>query len=136
MKSLYNYILESRKIKELNLSFDLFKLFIDEWIFSEDGFNYDRKSEKGKKIYDDINNMLQFYTIDTHGGMKALYNFCSNFIDKLYDAGISDISDEILRLLLMKIEEMPFNKIGKLIGAGEEGIVIELKDKVIKCFFW
>ena len=135
MKNLYNYILESKKIKELNIDFDFFKLFIDEWVLSEIGFNYNKQSELAKQVYDKIIDKLQFCTIDTKAGIKALYNFCSDFIDKLFEVGVNDISDEIIRLLLMKIEDMPFNKIGKLIGVGEEGIVIELKDKVIKCFF-
>ena len=33
------------------------------------------------------------------------------------------------------ITEMPANKLENLLGAGEEGIVVQVRDKVVKCFY-
>ena len=140
MQELFEYLnqyilLEGKTIGDLNIDHELFKRFIDEWVLSEDGYNPSRKSEEAMNVYNDMIDVLRPKTRKYKECMKALYNFCTDFIDKLNEVGVYNITDEIIQLLIMRIEQMPANKMENMLGVGEEGIVVELHDKVVKCFF-
>ena len=136
MTDLYNYlILEGKTIKDLGLDPELLKRFIDEWVLSEDGYNPDRKSDKAMDVYNDLVDALRPKIRNYKDGIKALYNFCLDFFAKLNECGLYNVTDEIMQLLIMRIQEMPANKLENLLGAGEEGIVVQVRDKVVKCFY-
>lgn len=136
MTDLYNYlILEGKTVKDLGISQDLLKRFIDEWVLSEDGYNPDRKSEQAMDVYNDLSDALRAKVRNYKDGIKALYKYCEDFFAKLNECGLYNVTPEIMQLLIMRIEEMPANKLENLLGVGEEGIVVELHDKVVKCFY-
>lgn len=140
MQDLFEYLnqyilLEGRTIGDLGIDPELFKRFIDEWVLSEDGYNPSRKSEEAMNVYNDLVDALRPKIRNYKDGIKALYKFCDDFIMKLYECGVDNITEEIIQLMLDKISKMPANKLENLLGVGEEGIVVELHDKVVKCFF-
>lgn len=136
MTDLYNYlILEGKTIKDLNIDPELLKSFIDEWVLSEDGYNLDKKSEKAMDVYNALVDALRPKVRNYKDGIKALYKYCDDFFAKLNECGLYDVTPEIMQLLIMHISEMPANKLENLLGVGEEGIVVELHDKIVKCFY-
>ena len=136
MTDLYNYlILEGKTIKDLNIDPELLKSFIDEWVLSEDGYNLDKKSEKAMDVYNALVDALRPKVRNYKDGIKALYKYCDDFFAKLNECGLYDVTPEIMQLLIMRISEMPANKLENLLGVGEEGIVVELHDKIVKCFY-
>lgn len=140
MQDLFEYLnqymlLEGRTIGDLGIDTELFKRFIDEWVLSEDGYNPSRKSEEAMNVYNDLVDALRPKIRNYKDGIKALYKFCDDFIMKLDECGVYNITDEIIQLMLDRISKMPANKLENLLGVGEEGIVVELHDKVVKCFF-
>ena len=136
MTDLYNYlILEGKTIKDLNIDPELLKSFIDEWVLSEDGYNLDKKSEKAMDVYNALVDALRPKLRNYKDGIKALYKYCDDFFAKLNECGLYNVTPEIMQLLIMRISEMPANKLENLLGVGEEGIVVELHDKIVKCFY-
>ena len=136
MTDLYNYlILEGKTIKDLGIDPELLKSFIDEWVLSEDGYNLDKKSEKAMDVYNALVDALRPKVRNYKDGIKALYKYCDDFFAKLNECGLYDVTPEIMQLLIMRISEMPANKLENLLGADEEGIVVELHDKIVKCFY-
>lgn len=136
MTDLYNYlILEGKTIKDLGIDPELLKSFIDEWVLSEDGYNLDKKSEKAMDVYNALVDALRPKVRNYKDGIKALYKYCDDFFAKLNECGLYDVTPEIMQLLIMRISEMPANKLENLLGVGEEGIVVELHDKIVKCFY-
>lgn len=136
MTDLYNYlILEGKTIKDLNIDPELLKSFIDEWVLSEDGYNLDKKSEKAMDVYNALVDALRPKVRNYKDGIKALYKYCDDFFAKLNECGLYDVTPEIMQLLIMRISEMPANKLENLLGVGEEGILVELHDKIVKCFY-
>lgn len=136
MTDLYNYlILEGKTIKDLNVDPELLKSFIDEWVLSEDGYNLDKKSEKAMDVYNALVDALRPKVRNYKDGIKALYKYCDDFFAKLNECGLYDVTPEIMQLLIMRISEIPANKLENLLGVGEEGIVVELHDKIVKCFY-
>lgn len=136
MTDLYSYlIVEGKKIKDLGIDPELLKRFVDEWVLSSDGYNIDKKSDAAMDVYNDLVDVLRPKVRNYRDGIKALYKFCDDFFAKLNQCGVYNITDEIIQLLIMRISDMPANKLENLLGAGEEGIVVELHDKVVKCFY-
>lgn len=136
MINLYNYlILEGKTIKDLGIDPELIKAFIDEWVLSNDGYNPSRKSEQAMDVYNNLVDALRPKVRNYKDSIKALYKYCDDFFAKLNECGVYNITSEIMQLLIQRIEEMPANKLENLLGVGEEGIVVELHDKVVKCFF-
>lgn len=136
MTDLYNYlVLEGKTIKDLNIDPELLKSFIDEWVLSEDGYNLDKKSEKAMDVYNALVDALRPKVRNYKDGIKALYKYCDDFFTKLNECGLYDVTPEIMQLLIMRISEMPANKLENLLGVGEEGIIVELHDKIVKCFY-
>lgn len=136
MTNLYNYlILEGKTIKDLGIDPELLKSFIDEWVLSEDGYNLDKKSEKAMDVYNALVDALRPKVRNYKDGIKALYKYCDDFFAKLNECGLYDVTPEIMQLLIMRISEMPANKLENLLGVGEEGIIVELHDKIVKCFY-
>lgn len=124
MESLYNYIVEGRKISELGIGFDLFKSYINSYIMGDE-------LDSMKEIEDIVKETTSHYK----SVMKSLKEFSYFFVRVINDCGIFDFDDNILMMLYTKISSMPLNKVDKILGAGEEGMVVELKDKVIKLFY-
>jgi len=134
MTNLYTYLTESRTIKDLGLDTNLLKRFIEEWVLTNEGYD-DKKSDEAMDVYNDLVDALRPKVRNYKDGIKALYNYCVDFFAKLNECGLYNVTDEIMDLLIMRITEMPANKLENLLGAGEEGIVVELHDKVVKCFY-
>lgn len=136
MKDLYSYLItEGKTIKDLGIDPELLKKFIDEWVLSEDGYNIDKKSEAAMDAYNSLADALRPKIRNYKDGIKALYKYCDDFFAKLNECGLYNVTPEIMQLLIMRITEMPANKLENLLGVGEEGIVVELHDKVVKCFY-
>lgn len=136
MESLYNYlILEGKTIKDLGIDPDLLKRFIEEWVLSEDSYDAKNKSEEAMDVYNNLADALRPKIRNYKDGIKALYKYCEDFFAKLNECGLYNVTDEIMQLLIMRITEMPANKLENLLGAGEEGIVVQVRDKVVKCFY-
>lgn len=136
MTNLFDYlILEGKKIKDLGIDPNLLERFIDEWVLSEDGYNLDSKSESAMDVYNELVDALRPKVRNYKDGIKALYKYCDDFFAKLNECGLYNVTPEIMQLLTMRISEMPANKLENLLGAGEEGVVVELHDKIVKCFY-
>lgn len=136
MTNLFDYlILEGKKIKDLGIDPNLLERFIDEWVLSEDGYNLDSKSESAMDVYNELVDVLRPKVRNYKDGIKALYKYCDDFFAKLNECGLYNVTPEIMQLLTMRISEMPANKLENLLGAGEEGVVVELHDKIVKCFY-
>lgn len=135
MKNLTQYILEGRSISDLGISYDVFHRFIDEWIlFNENPHEIDQSVE-ASDAYNALVDVLKPKTRDYKSAIKALYKYVDDFFAKLAECGVTNITDNIIQLMYYRISQMPATKLENLLGAGEEGIVVELHDKVIKCFF-
>ena len=135
MKNLTQYILEGRSISDLGISYDVFHRFIDEWIlFNENPHEIDQSVE-ASDAYNALVDVLKPKTRDYKSAIKALYKYVDDFFAKLAECGVTNITDNIIQLMYYRISQMPATKLENLLGVGEEGIVVELRDKVIKCFF-
>jgi len=136
MISLTQFIFEGRSISDLGISFDIFRHFVDEWVLSNDNpYEMTNKSEAAMDAYNDLVDVLKHKTRDYKTAIKALHKFADDFLAKLNECGVYNIDDNILQLMYYRISNMPANKLENLLGVGEEGIVVELHDKVVKCFF-
>ena len=134
MKNLTQYILEGRSISDLGISYDVFHRFIDEWIlFNENPHEIDQSVE-ASDAYNALVDVLKPKTRDYKSAIKALYNYVDDFFAKLAECGVTDITDNIIQLMYYRISQMPATKLENLLGAGEEGVIIELRDKVINVF--
>lgn len=135
MTPLYQYVLEGYgTIRDLKIDFDLFKRFIQYWVEDDEGFNLELKNKDAVDTYIELSDAISGRFRDSKPVIKALYKFCSEFAWRVAECGV-EMSDEIIRLLYERVCDMPLTKATNMLGMGEEGIVIELKDKVIKMFF-
>ena len=115
MKTLYDCLLETRETVKMHIPFDLFDSFMRDAIID---MNYD-DSEWWKP-------MRELVT-DLYGAKvwRWFYGFCESYLQVKSEMSIEQFYDNIKRV--------PLDRFERVIGAGSEGIVLDVNDdKVIK----
>lgn len=126
---------ESADIRDAGVTFEMFKTFFDVWITSEDTYASRVSDDERMDAYNNIISALRKRCRNYDAVMKSLDHFCTYFLCKLNSCGVYDITDEILRLMYEHICKVPLNRIERICGAGEEGMVIDCCDRVIKVYY-
>lgn len=118
MKTLYKYILESRKrLNELSFDIDLFTHFMEDAIID---MNYDDSKYWG---------LMKDNIIKNYGNKvwRWFYGWCESYLEIQNRTSIEEFYNSI--------KNTPLDRINRVIGAGSNGIVLTFNDRVIKIFY-
>ena len=138
MKTLFetiNAVFEARMMSLLDIPFEDFKQFAEDWILSDDPTGWNDKSGKKLQSYNTLERALKNKTPDCDTVIHALYIYLLKIFDDLEACNANINTDDVLHTIYNEIAKMPISKIENGFSMGLEGMVIDLGNKVIKCFF-
>lgn len=133
MNKLIEYIFESQSLIYSGVTPELFKKFFNKWIHLDSP--YDMNNADAMDAYEELAAVLRPKTRNYPKIIKAIYNYCNDFVNKLYECGINTVDDDTINKLYNVIVNMPLRNFDNLLGVGNEGIAIDLGDKVLKIFY-
>lgn len=138
MKNIFEKIIdifEAKSIGDLGITFDIFKEFVNNWILDNDEYGWDKHSESRMISYNKLANALRPKIRNYEGVIHALHKYMLSIVERLENCKVYNITDDILESIYSVLSNMPASKIENMIGLGEEAIVVDRGDRVIKCFF-
>lgn len=115
MKSLNQYIFESREtIGQLPFSFELFDKFIKDAIIDAE---YDNS-----EYWDPMEEIVKRYNPNL---WNSFYSWCESIMELKIST----------KEFYEKIKQIPISRINRVLGAGSDGVVLDMDDKVLKIYY-